>query len=138
MYEAVVQKYHLSRRMSQIWITIKLHCYHNKIMSILFLANILGLKLASCIRYRRILSVQIYKEVVKMSYSSNRMCQMGHSPEMSSTPKNPKIGIRTPFLAIYLHQMVQYVVCTCSSYLALSEYVSYKWIALIFLSLLRF
>ena len=21
----------------------------------------------------------------------------GHSPEMSSTPKNPKIGIRTPF-----------------------------------------
>ena len=62
---------------------------------------------------------------------------LGHSPEMSSTPKNPKIGIRTPFWAIYLHQMVQYVVCTCSSYLALSEYVTYKLIALIFLSVLR-
>ena len=63
---------------------------------------------------------------------------LGHSPEMSSTPKTPKIGIRTPFWAIYLHQMVQYVVSTCSSYLALSEYVTYKWIALIFLCVLRF
>ena len=61
---------------------------------------------------------------------------LGHSPEMSSTLKNPKISIRTLFFAIYLHQRVQYVVCACSSYLALSEYVTYNWIALIFLSLL--
>ena len=61
----------------------------------------------------------------------------GHSPEMSSTLKKPKISIRTLFFAIYLHQRVQYVVCACSSYLALSEYVTYNWIALIFLSLLR-
>ena len=63
--------------------------------------------------------------------------QWGHSPEMSSTLKKPKISIRTLFFAIYLHQRVQYVVCACSSYLALSEYVTYNWIALIFLSLLR-
>ena len=61
----------------------------------------------------------------------------GHYPEMSSTPKNPKISIRTLFFAIYLHQIVQYVVCACSPYVALSEYVTYNSIALIFLSLLR-
>ena len=54
---------------------------------------------------------------------------MGHSPEMSSTPKKPKISIRTHFVAINLHQIVQYVVCVCSSYLAISEYVTYNWIA---------
>ena len=50
---------------------------------------------------------------------------LGHSLEMSSTPKTPKISIRTHFFAINLHQIVQYVVCACSSYLAFSEYVTY-------------
>ena len=58
---------------------------------------------------------------------------MGHSPEMSSTPK--KNQNKKTFCAIYLLQIVQCVVCMCSSYLALSEHVTY--IALIFLSLLR-
>ena len=80
--------------------------------------------------------MNIFKRKIKQTIVNDHY--LGHSPEMSSTPKNPKIGIRTPFWAIYLHQMVQYVVCTCSSYLALSEYVTYKWIALIFLNVLRF